>query len=108
MIEVNKQGSPLTAVDTDSKVWLSARGRDGAEGLLLESGIRLTSYHLSYNTYGTLNATADNVVWIFHALTANSKPHEWWDGYVGECKLFDSTKYFIVCVNTTCSCYGRI
>lgn len=78
------------------------------EGGEVESGQRLSSYHLHYNTYGQLNPTGDNVVWIFHALTANSQPHEWWDGLVGEGKLFDPKKYFIVCVNTPGSCYGSI
>ena len=74
----------------------------------LESGVQLPSYHLSYTTYGELNAQKDNVVWIFHALTANSKPHEWWPGLVGEGKLFNPEKYFIVCVNMPGSCYGSI
>lgn len=76
------------------------------KGFTLESGVKLASYHLYYNTYGKLNEARDNAVWIFHALTANSKPHEWWDGLVGEGKLFDPVKYFIVCVNTPGSCYG--
>lgn len=78
------------------------------KGFTLESGVRLGKYHLVYNTYGRINETRDNVVWIFHALTANSKPHEWWDGLVGDGKLFDPAKYFIVCVNTPGSCYGSI
>lgn len=78
------------------------------EGLSLESGERLGSYHLAYNTYGNLNASGDNVVWVFHALTANSAPHEWWEGLVGEGKLFDPARYFIVCVNVPGSCYGSI
>ena len=78
------------------------------KGFTLESGVKLGSYHLAYHTYGSLNETRDNTVWIFHALTANSKPHEWWDGLVGEGKLFDPAKYFIVCVNTPGSCYGSI
>ncbi len=76
--------------------------------LQLESGVQLSSYHLSYTTYGHFNAQKDNVVWIFHALTANSNPHEWWPGLVGEGKLFNPEKYFIVCVNMPGSCYGSI
>src|SRR5690242_13644239 len=78
------------------------------EPLTLESGVVLPAYHLAYTTYGKLNEAKDNVVWIFHALTANSVPTEWWPGLVGEGKLFDPEKYFIVCVNMPGSCYGSI
>lgn len=74
----------------------------------LESGHVLEGYHLAYTTYGSLNSKKDNVVWIFHALTANSDPAEWWPGLVGEGKLFDPSLYFIVCVNMPGSCYGSI
>lgn len=76
--------------------------------LTLESGIQLKGYHLAYTTLGTLNETSDNVVWIFHALTANSNPEEWWPGLTGSGKYFDPAKYFIVCVNMPGSCYGSI
>jgi homoserine O-acetyltransferase len=76
--------------------------------LTLESGYDLPKYHLAYSTYGKLNEAKDNVVWIFHALTANSEPLEWWPGLVGEGKLFDPEKHFIVCVNMPGSCYGSI
>jgi homoserine O-acetyltransferase/O-succinyltransferase len=74
--------------------------------LTLESGHVLPKYHLAYTTYGKLNAEKNNVVWIFHALTANSNAAEWWPGLVGEGKLFDPEKYFIICVNMPGSCYG--
>ncbi|HTQ27739.1 MAG TPA: homoserine O-acetyltransferase [Puia sp.] len=74
----------------------------------LESGIVLPQYHLAYTTLGVLNPEKDNVVWIFHALTANSNPAEWWPGLVGEGKLFDPSRYFIVCVNMPGSCYGSL
>ena len=76
--------------------------------LRLESGAELPSYELAYTTHGTLNEKGDNVVWIFHALTANSDPAEWWPGLVGEGKLFDPANHFIVCVNMPGSCYGSI
>jgi homoserine O-acetyltransferase len=72
----------------------------------LESGSILPGYSLAYTTLGQLSPGKDNVVWIFHALTANSDPSEWWPGLVGEAKLFDPNKYFIVCVNMPGSCYG--
>lgn len=74
----------------------------------LESGDTLQGYHLAYTTYGQLNKKRDNVVWVFHALTANSDPAEWWPGLVGEGKLFDPSQFFIICVNMPGSCYGSV
>jgi homoserine O-acetyltransferase len=74
----------------------------------LQNGTTLPEYHLAYHTYGALNSNRDNVVWIFHALTANSDPLDWWPGLVGEGKLFDPAVFYIVCVNMPGSCYGSI
>lgn len=78
------------------------------QSFTLESGVTLPGYHLAYTTLGKLNAKKDNVVWVFHALTANSNPADWWPGLVGEGKLFDPATYFIICVNMPGSCYGSI
>jgi homoserine O-acetyltransferase/O-succinyltransferase len=72
----------------------------------LESGKTIPGYSLAYTTLGKPDPAENNVIWIFHALTANSDPSEWWPGLVGEGKLFDPTKYFIICVNMPGSCYG--
>lgn len=74
----------------------------------LESGVTLPGYHLAYTTHGKLNTEKTNAVWIFHALTANSNPLEWWPGLVGDGKFFDPAKYFIICVNKPGSPYGSI
>lgn len=74
----------------------------------LESGEVLPQFHLAYTTLGNLNARKDNVIWIFHALTANSNPAEWWPGLVGEGKFFDPARYFIICVNKPGSPYGSL
>ena len=76
--------------------------------LSLESGRTLPGFHLGYTTHGGLNDEKDNVIWVFHALTANSDASEWWHGLVGEGKLFDPANYFIICVNIPGSCYGSI
>lgn len=72
----------------------------------LEIGQTLPLLEFTYHTYGQLNELGDNVVWICHALTANSDAAEWWSGLVGEGKTLDTNKYFIVCANNLGSCYG--
>lgn len=74
----------------------------------LESGETISQYHLAYTTLGKLNSRKDNVVWVFHALTANSNPADWWPGLVGEGKLFNPATHFIICVNMPGSCYGSV
>lgn len=72
----------------------------------LEAGGVLPELTLAYHTYGTLNETGDNVIWVCHALTASSDVAEWWPGTVVEGGLLDPTRYFIVCANKLGSPYG--
>ncbi|WP_253906396.1 homoserine O-acetyltransferase [Chitinophaga sp. SYP-B3965] len=72
----------------------------------LESGEVLPSLQIAYHTYGTLNQQGDNVVWVCHALTANSDVADWWKGLIGEGCVIDPQKHFIVCANILGSCYG--
>lgn len=71
-----------------------------------ESGTVLSSLKITYSTYGSLNKNRDNVIWVCHALTANSEVETWWQGLVGPNSLYDPAKYFIVCANILGSCYG--
>ena len=66
----------------------------------------MSELKLAYSSYGELNEDGDNVVWIFHALTASSEAAEWWPGLIGENRLFDPSSSFIICVNMPGSCYG--
>ncbi len=80
--------------------------------LHIEQPFRLESDHplprltAAYNTYGQLNAARDNVIWICHALTANSDCQDWWPGLVGPGCTIDPERFFIVCVNMLGSSYG--
>ncbi|MDF7812994.1 homoserine O-acetyltransferase [Hymenobacter sp. YC55] len=74
--------------------------------LALESGEVLTGVEVAYSTFGTLNAAADNVVWVCHALTANADVLGWWPGLFGSDCYFDPADWFIVCANVLGSCYG--
>ncbi|WP_375561321.1 homoserine O-acetyltransferase [Bernardetia sp. OM2101] len=83
---------------------------DSDSEFVLESGQSLPSLRLAYHTFGKLNDKKDNVVWICHALTANSNPLEWWDilvgNEIGENKTINPEDNFIICVNILGSCYG--
>jgi homoserine O-acetyltransferase len=72
----------------------------------LERGAVLPAVQIAYHTFGTLNPTKDNVVWVFHALTANSNPTDWWKGIIGENTWIDPQRHFIVCANVLGSFYG--
>ncbi len=72
----------------------------------LESGKILPGFRLAYQTFGKLNKDQSNVVWIIHALTANSNPLEWWPGVVGEGLAVDPNEHFIICANSLGSHYG--
>lgn len=76
------------------------------ENFPLEQGGDLPGLHIAFHTYGTLNERADNVIWVCHALTANSEVAGWWPGMVGEGRLMDPDDHFIVCANILGSCYG--
>src|SRR6266446_5311485 len=79
----------------------------------LENGYILPNITVAYHTYGKLNEDRSNVVWICHALTANSDVQAWWPGVVGKNArlpdgkgFVDPSKYFIVCANMLGSCYA--
>ena len=72
----------------------------------LENGGVLPELTIGYHTFGMLNEARDNVIWVCHALTANSDVSDWWSGLYGPGNLFDPEKYFIVCANMIGSCYG--
>jgi homoserine O-acetyltransferase len=74
--------------------------------LALEKGGQIDNIQIAYHTYGTLNREKSNVVWICHALTANSDAATWWPGMIGAGLPLDTGKYFIVCANIIGSCYG--
>ena len=71
-----------------------------------EAGGSLPSLTVAYHTSPREYRKGEKVVWITHALTANSDPEDWWNSIVGPGRLFDTERYFVVCVNMLCSPYG--
>lgn len=79
--------------------------KTGPDPIDLEGGGSLSEIEIAYHvTPGS--AEGRKVVWICHALTANSNPQEWWDTLVGPGKFLDTESYYIVCANILTSCYG--
>jgi len=72
----------------------------------LESGKKLRGLEIGFHTYGRLNKNRNNVVWVCHALTANSDVFDWWKGLFGENNLFNADEHFVVCANILGSPYG--
>lgn len=74
--------------------------------LQLERGGALKDVEIAYHTFGTLNERKDNVVWVNHALTANSDVADWWPHTVERGCFLDPDRWFVVCANIIGSCYG--
>lgn len=72
----------------------------------LENGETLPDLTIAYHTYGTLSPEKDNVIWVCHALTANSDVADWWPHTVESGKFLDPERYFIICANILGSHYG--
>jgi homoserine O-acetyltransferase len=76
----------------------------------------LRDYHLSYETYGRVNAERSNAVLICHALNAShhvagryadqAKSEGWWDNMIGPGKPVDTNRFFVIGVNNLGSCFG--
>ena len=76
------------------------------EGLDLERGGKLEELEIAYSTFGNLNESKDNVIWVCHALTANSDVADWWPNTVVPGGFLDPEKWFVVCANIIGSHYG--
>ncbi len=81
----------------------------------LDCGVDLGPFRIAYQTYGTLNADKSNAVLICHALTgdqfvADRNPvtgkEGWWESIVGDGRILDPARYFVICTNVLGGCLG--
>lgn len=77
-----------------------------SEPLRLECGAVLECQEVEYTTYGELSPAKDNVIWVCHALTADSRVADWWPGTVEKGRFLDPERWFVVCANFLASPYG--
>jgi homoserine O-acetyltransferase/O-succinyltransferase len=84
--------------------------------LKLESGKKLESAKIAYESWGELNSDGTNAILVLHALTGDShafgqatKAHPtagWWNGVIGPGLAIDTDKYFVVAPNMLGGCQG--
>lgn len=73
----------------------------------LESGVELTDVPVAFQTWGQLApGSGDNALVVCHALTGSADVEDWWGPLLGKDKLFDPSRFFVVCCNVLGSPYG--
>ena len=81
-----------------------------------EGGRQLPFVRIAYETWGELNAAADNAVLILHALTGDSHvcgpagpghpTAGWWEDVVGPGRPVDTDRWYVVAPNMLGGCQG--
>ncbi len=88
---------------------------EGDDAFELESGRRLAPVEVAYETYGTLDASGSNVIFVCHALTgdAHAAGHHsdparrgWWDTLIGPGRPLDTERFFVISPNLLGGCQG--
>jgi homoserine O-acetyltransferase/O-succinyltransferase len=80
--------------------------------LVLASGAELAQVEVEFETWGTLNDSASNAVFIAHALTGDAHASGtanqpgWWDTMVGPGKPVDTNHFYVICPNLLGGCRG--
>lgn len=80
----------------------------------LYRGGTLQQPKIAYESWGRLNAARDNAILLFtglspsaHAASSERDPAPgWWERMIGPGLALDTTRHFIVCVNSLGSCFG--
>jgi homoserine O-acetyltransferase len=105
-----------TASSELSEVSLGPATRFAAlpDPFLFWRGGALSEGRVAYETWGTLNESRDNAILLFTGLSpsahaassaADTSPG-WWEKMIGPGKAIDTSRYFVVCVNSLGSCFG--
>ncbi len=93
---------------------VEARKIHQIEGTFKMRNGHLESPVVAYETWGELNFQRDNGILLFtglspsaHAASSEADPSTgWWEQMLGDSKPIDTTKYFVICVNSLGSCFG--
>src|SRR6185312_15443068 len=74
----------------------------------MKRGGALHGARVAYETWGTLNAARDNAILVLtglspsaHMISCEQDPTPgWWEGMAGPGKAIDSSRWFVICVNS--------
>jgi homoserine O-acetyltransferase len=74
----------------------------------MKRGGELHGANVAYETWGTLNAAADNAILILTGLSpsahaasnAGDESPGWWEAMLGPDKAIDTSRWFVICVNS--------
>lgn len=74
----------------------------------MKRGGALHGARVAYETWGTLNAARDNAILVLtglspsaHMMSCEQDPTPgWWEGMAGPGKAIDSSRWFVICVNS--------
>jgi homoserine O-acetyltransferase len=74
----------------------------------MKRGGELHDAHIAYETWGELNAARDNAVLVLtglspsaHMTSSATDPSDgWWEAMVGPGKAIDTSRWFVICVNS--------
>ena len=80
----------------------------------MRRGGSLPSVQIAYETWGELNAARDNAILIFTGLSPSAHAASsaldcspgWWEDMVGPGRPIDTSRFFVVCVNSLGSVFG--
>lgn len=72
----------------------------------LESGARIDNIDVHLHLEGTINANADNVILVVHALTGTTAASSWWKNVVGVGCAIDPQKHAVLSANLLGGCDG--
>jgi homoserine O-acetyltransferase len=92
----------------------SARKLHQIEGIFRMQHGSLKDPVVAYETWGELNFQKDNAILLFTGLSPSAhaassdldSSHGWWEPMVGPGRPIDTSKYFVICVNSLGSCFG--
>ncbi|MBT3549167.1 MAG: homoserine O-acetyltransferase [Gammaproteobacteria bacterium] len=109
-----KNSSDNKVVDLFKHTNTSAKVLNISDSFEMKRGGHLSNVNVAYEAWGSLNSDKSNVIVIFTGLSASShvtsSPSDqapgWWETMVGDGKAIDTSKYYVICINTLGSCFG--